>query len=639
MFGRPSFHITRASPFLSRTTIRNTSIAMAPTSDISDDESIDSQLEWELEEGIPQVEDPFIQKYMAGRQALIEQEKRQRHDRVFKQSMSPMAKQAAKIMALIRRRELETVWTSQVEDSLADKNGGNLYPGMMFTLARNRMETTDLWKIVEKMPKGALLHAHLDAMIDVDWLVDQALSEKGFCMLAPEGLSDKEKRTTGALQFRYYSDEAVKKQKSAGSIWTTKYSSNTPIPIREAQREFPDDETTFKKWLISRCTVTAEESLCHHHGLDSVWRKFQSTFLVITWMFAYEPIFRRAIQRLLGQLAADGITYVDLRIAFKFEFRKEGQTNGQIGKYDDFFKALGEEIDKFKRSEAGKNFIGARLIWTVVRKMDNRALADSMKECIRMKKKYPHTICGFDFVAQEDQGRTLKDLTPLVFWFKKKCAEEGVDLPFFFHAGECLGDGDSTDNNLFDALLLGTRRIGHGYSLYKHPLLIDMVKEKKILVESCPISNEILRLSSSILSHSLPALLSRGVAVSLNNDDPAILGHGKNGLSHDFWQAYMGFENLGLEGLATMAENSLKWCAIEDQKAGEWTKEIADGYLGKGTKAKLLRQWRSEFEKWCQWILMEYPLEAEEENGEEEDDEESDEDDENDDEEDEEDDE
>ena len=48
--------------------------------------------------------------------------------------------------------------------------------------------------------------------------------------------------------------------------------------------------------------------------------------------------------------------------------------------------------------------------------------------------------------------------------------------------------------NLFDAVLLGTRRIGHAFSLHKHPLLVDMVKEKKILVESCPISNEVLRL-------------------------------------------------------------------------------------------------------------------------------------------------
>ena len=35
--------------------------------------------EWELEEGIPQFEDPFIQQYLKGRDALIMEEKKRRH--------------------------------------------------------------------------------------------------------------------------------------------------------------------------------------------------------------------------------------------------------------------------------------------------------------------------------------------------------------------------------------------------------------------------------------------------------------------------------------------------------------------------------------------------------------------------------
>jgi len=38
----------------------------------------DPDLEWELSEGIPQFEDPFIQKYFAGRDALIVQEDKHR---------------------------------------------------------------------------------------------------------------------------------------------------------------------------------------------------------------------------------------------------------------------------------------------------------------------------------------------------------------------------------------------------------------------------------------------------------------------------------------------------------------------------------------------------------------------------------
>ncbi|ETN46785.1 uncharacterized protein HMPREF1541_00974 [Cyphellophora europaea CBS 101466] len=602
----------------------------------SDNESITSIQEYELDNGIPQPEDPFIAKYLAGRQALIQQEKRLRHDVAFRRSMTPLARQASKILAAIRKRELRDVWTNEFEESLMDANGGNLYPGMMFALGRDRMEATDVWKCIEGMPKGALLHAHLDAMIDIGWLVDQGLAERGLCLVAAQGLSSKERRESDYVEVRYYPEDEVKqlaRKGDEGNIWSERYVAGTPLPIREAQRMFPDSETTFKKWVVSRCTVTAEESLMHHHGLDAVWRKFQRCFVTIGQFLFYEPIFRRAMQRLLGQLAADGIMYVDFRVAFKFPWRGEKRQKDDGGNYEGFFTAFGEEIEKFKKSEHVRSFKGARMIWTVVRRSDTREIAESMKECVRIKKKFPRLLCGFDFVAQEDKGRTLADLTPLVFWFRKQCMEAGVDIPFFFHAGECLGDGDSTDNNLFDAILLGTRRIGHGYSLYKHPLLIDMVKEKKILIESCPVSNEILRLSSSILGHSLPALLSRGVSVSLNNDDPAILGHGKNGLSHDFWQSYMAFENMGLEGLGTMAENSLKWCAVEDQKTPEWIKGINDGYMGKTAKAQMLKEWRREFEKWCQWIVMEYALEAEDsDEAEDEDDDDDDDDEESDDE-------
>jgi adenosine deaminase CECR1 len=175
-----------------------------------------------------------------------------------------------------------------------------------------------------------------------------------------------------------------------------------------------------------------------------------------------------------------------------------------------------------------------------------------MRRCLSCKKKYPNLIAGYDLVGQEDLGRTLRDLAPELLWFRAQCTAAKVTIPFLFHAGECLGDGDTTDQNLFDAILFKSRRIGHVFSLFKHPTLIDEVKEKQILIESCPISNEVLRLTASILNHPLPALLSRGVATSLSNDDPALLGQGTSGLTHDFWQALQGWENLGLAGLVSL---------------------------------------------------------------------------------------
>lgn len=232
-----------------------------------------------------------------------------------------------------------------------------------------------------------------------------------------------------------------------------------------------------------------------------------------------------------------------------------------------------------------------------------------MKQCVAMKKQFPDLICGYDCVGQEDGGRPLADLTPELFWFKKRCMEHGVDIPFFFHAGECLGDGDETDNNLFDAILLGTRRIGHGFSLYKHPVLIEMVKTKRILIESCPISSEVLRLTSSIKAHPLPALLARGVPCSLSNDDPGVLGYGVSGVTHDFWQALQGWENLGLEGLGSLAENSVRWASYTDQSTKDWNKDVADGKHGQGLRAERLRTWTEQWNEFCEWVVMEYAIE------------------------------
>lgn len=212
-------------------------------------------------------------------------------------------------------------------------------------------------------------------------------------------------------------------------------------------------------------------------------------------------------------------------------------------------------------------------------------------------------------VGQEDTGRPLADLVPELFWFKKACMEAGVEIPFFFHAGECLGDGDDTDNNLFDAILLGTRRIGHGFSLHKHPLLTEMIKMKKILVESCPVSNEILRLTSSIKAHPLPALLARGVPCCLSNDDPGILRYGSSGVTHDFWQALQGWGNLGLAGLASLAENSVRWAAFApDQTAKDWLKDVKDGVNGTGVRAERMRQWRGEWDRFVEWIVQKYAV-------------------------------
>ena len=560
---------------------------------------------WETEEGLPQPNDSFIQQYLSGREALIEQERAKRSDYAFRQTLTPLAVEACAIVARIRAEEQRILWRNEHDHDpkSSSRKAVSYHPGMVYRLGQERIQTTKLWEIVKRMPKGALLHAHYDAMVDVDWLVNQALATEGMAILAEQSMFSPDARRAGSFRFKY----SKQLLSEATSIWDSGYQPKQLAPLQQMAESFPDGGLHgFKAWLRERGTITLEESLESHLGQDDIWAKFTSCFPILNSMLSYEPIFRASVQRILSELMNDGIRWVDFRIAFVFQYQREFSEEPETG-YHEFFQAFGEEVKKFQATGAGRNFWGSRFIWTTLRRFENKEIMESMKQCIAAKTAYPDLIAGFDLVGQEELGRSLADLTPLFFWFRKKCLESGVAIPFFFHAGECLGDGDDTDHNLFDAILLGTRRIGHGFSLYKHPLLVEMVKQRKILIEVCPISNEVLRLTSSIKSHPVPALIARGVDVALCNDDPAILGHGMNGLAHDFWQALQGWDNLGLEGLGSLAENSVRYAAYApDQTTKEWNKDVKDGIFGDGVRASRLREWTSEWNKFCEWIVVEY---------------------------------
>ena len=72
---------------------------------------------------------------------------------------------------------------------------------------------------------------------------------------------------------------------------------------------------------------------------------------------------------------------------------------------------------------------------------------------------------GFDLVGNENTLRPLLYYIEPLMNFRQRCEELSLDIPFIFHAGETLGDGTEADDNLYDAILLGTKRIGHGQVL------------------------------------------------------------------------------------------------------------------------------------------------------------------------------
>jgi adenosine deaminase CECR1 len=281
-------------------------------------------------------------------------------DYAFRQSLSPMARMACAIVSKIREEERGTVWTKEYEDSLAKTTDGDMYPGMMFTLAKERMEKTKLWDIVRRMPKGSLLHAHMDAMVDVDWLLEKALATEGMHLRAGEPLCTPAALETADISFAFakYTPEADQQ------IWSPQYKPSTLVAVTAAAESFPNGgKSGFLAWLKGRCTITSHESLNHQQGPNAVWHKFASTFPIINSIMFYEPIYRASIQKILEELSEDGVRWVEFRLAFVFDYRRDGCKVPEEG-YVECMKVFADEVRKFKNTEKGEGFWGARSVIT-----------------------------------------------------------------------------------------------------------------------------------------------------------------------------------------------------------------------------------------------------------------------------------
>jgi adenosine deaminase len=88
------------------------------------------------------------------------------------------------------------------------------------------------------------------------------------------------------------------------------------------------------------------------------------------------------------------------------------------------------------------------------------------------------------------------------------------------HAGESSGP-----EGVWDAVnLLGADRIDHGVRAVEDVALVNMLADRQIPLGICPTSNLVLGVYPSIQEHPIEKLRAADIRVSVNTDDPALLG-------------------------------------------------------------------------------------------------------------------
>lgn len=407
------------------------------------------------------------------------------------------------------------------------KNPRLFAPGRNFLLAKKDIQQSKVFKLLRSMPKGAVLHAHDTSIASFDYFYYN-ITFRDNLYICGNGNQIR-------LQFFREPDDTCN--------WE----------LLKKVREDPTRKAIIDKSIMKRLWMSSTDPMRDYSDVNKAWVKFGGIFQFINPIITYRPVYEDYFLEALRLFHEDNIIYLELRSTLPTLYDLDGT------KYEpeDLAGIYRNLTERFKKEHP--DFLGVKLIYAPTRSCDLKTAEEYVKIMNRLRELYPDFVIGFDLVGQEDKGRTLQ-------YFVNVIKNTDPDVKFFFHAGETNWLGASTDENLVDAILLNTQRIGHGYALTSHPFLLKMAKELNIAVEVNPISNQVLKLVDDMRNHPARILFAEGYPVVISNDDPGFWG--AEGLSYDFYEAFMALmsAHADLRALKQLAMNSIYYSSLSDDE-------------------------------------------------------------------------
>ncbi|KAK5122871.1 hypothetical protein LTR08_006822 [Meristemomyces frigidus] len=309
-------------------------------------------------------------------------------------------------------------------------------------------------------------------------------------------------------------------------------------------------------WVREKVMVTTKLAYNDRQTHNGTWACFDQSTRAFKGLLNYESAYRWYIGHAIDSMVRDKVMYAELRPILLDKGIPSDDGTRQLD-HKDQMNIICEEVREKRREleDAGKldSFpFGVRIIYCTPRSISKAQMKIELQDCIDLKLQFPDLICGFDLVGAEDRPNSVGFYANLFH-------------TLMFYAGETLldtgGSSDPDNSNLYDALLLKAKRIGHGYALLKHPMLIEIYKQNNIALELCPISNELLHLCGNIREHPFPGLLAAGLHCTLNADNSSVFGGptlDSSSLSYEFYRVMVGDTRMSVHGWKQLAEWSLQ---------------------------------------------------------------------------------
>ncbi|MGR5432657.1 adenosine deaminase [Vibrio owensii] len=136
------------------------------------------------------------------------------------------------------------------------------------------------------------------------------------------------------------------------------------------------------------------------------------------------------------------------------------------------------------------------------------------------------------------------------------------------HAGE-----EGPAQNIIDSVeMLGVSRVDHGVRCVEDASLVEALIESKMPLTVCPLSNIKLCVFDEMEQHNIVDLLRKGVAVTINSDDPAYFG----GYMTDNFMAVSNAHPMTKAELAQFTINAINASFISEALKAKYRAQVAD---------------------------------------------------------------
>ncbi|GJN73695.1 hypothetical protein PLICBS_007778 [Purpureocillium lilacinum] len=526
------------------------------------------------------------ERYFAHRASVLGVERGLAFDSRCRLRATALERRAARILAALRRLDDAEVYAQAAPRKGYAGQTHRRFAGDHFLSNVELIGQTRLFAAARRMPKGAHLHIHYNACLPPRVLLDVAKTMDRMHITSDVPLTDRSAFDRCEIQFCMLSAE----RERPGDLFSAAYEPRQTMRFADFLGGFAEaygGTETAEQWLVSKMEFDEEEAHNFLQTAEGAWEKFNGRTRMIKGLFNYETAYRTYTRRFLADLVADGILYAEIRPNFMTSnqlYRDDG--SGPIDNAG-IMDMIVDEVTRFKEELAaaadGRAFGGIKVIYCTPRVFSPREVEAALDECFEFKQRWPEWIAGFDIMGEEAKGHPLKAFVPEFLAFQRRCASAGVSIPFLFHCGETLEGGTATDENLVDALLLGARRIGHGFALARHPHVLQRMRAAGVCLELCPISNEVLGLTGRVAGHAMYQLLAANVHCTVSSDNGTIF---RSSLSHDFYQVMVGKADMDLFGWKQLILWSLEHAC-----------------LGDAERRRVLHAWEAQWDEYLRWLV------------------------------------